>query len=368
METVKIVFDVDSKDIKSTTDELKALNKVTNDEVAAMERLSNAAEDAGDGFVSLRSQVRQAKEEAQKAAEKYGEFSVQANAARQKAGALADQMGDLNRQVNLLNPEAKAKAFSNLAQGVVGAFAVATGALQAFGVKNKEVEALAMKLQGALNITQGIASLGQLKESLEDVKVVLGFTTAAQNTLTAAKETDIGVTKAGELANKQFTASLAPNPVFLAAAAIGALVGAYILLNQETSKAILNEEQLKEARKKTTELKNKEQQTAIDLLVAQEKISKQEGERRKIELKRLEDTKELSKQTKQLADEQTASNQKIIDLEKSAQELRRDAAKERDPELRKALQANASAAEAQLKTEKEKNQKNLSPQNGLIDL
>ena len=145
METVKIVFDVDSKDIKSTTDELKALNKVTNDEVAAMERLSNSASDAGDGFVSLRTRVKEAKEEAVKAAEKYGEFSREALAAKQKAGELADQMGDLNRQVNLLNPEAKAKAFSNLAQGVVGAFSVATGALQAFGVKNKEVEARIIK-------------------------------------------------------------------------------------------------------------------------------------------------------------------------------------------------------------------------------
>lgn len=357
METVKIVFDVDSKDIKSTTDELKALNKVTNDEVAAMERLSNAAEDAGDGFVSLRSQVKQAKEEAQKAAEKYGEFSKEANAARIKAGALADQMGDLNRQVNLLNPEAKAKAFSNLAQGVVGAFAIATGALQAFGVKNKEVEELAMKLQAALNITQGIASIGQLKEAYQDVKVVLGFTTAAQEALVVATEAEAVATTQATVAQKGFTAALATNPIFLAVAAIGALVGAYILLNQETSKAILNEEQLKEVRKKTTELKNKEQQTAIDLLVAQGKITKQEGERRKLELKRLEDTKELTKQTKQLSDEQVASNQKIIDLEKSAQELRRDAAKERDPELRKALQANASAAEAQLKTEKEKNKK-----------
>ena len=357
METVKIVFDVDSKDIKSTTEELKALNKVTNDEVAAMERLSNAAEDAGDGFVSLRTQVRQAKEEAQRAAEKYGEFSKEANAARIKAGQLADQMGDLNRQVNLLNPEAKAKAFSNLAQGVVGAFSIATGALQAFGVKNKEVEALAMKLQAALNITQGIASIGQLKEAYQDVKVVLGFTTAAQEALVVATEAEAVATTQATVAQKGFTAALATNPIFLAVAAIGALVGAYILLNQETSKAILNEEQLKETRKKTTELKNKEQQTEIDLLVAKKEITKQEGERRKLELKRLEDTKDLIKQTKQLSDEQVASNNKIIDLEKSAQELRREAAKERDPELRKALQANASAAEAQLRTEKEKNKK-----------
>jgi hypothetical protein len=317
METVKIVFDIDSKDVKTTTEELKALNKVTNDEVKALDNLSTAATDAGDGFVSLRSQVRQAKEEAQKAADKYGEFSKEANIARQRAGALADQMGDLNRQVNLLNPEAKAKAFSNLAQGVVGAFAVATGALQAFGVKNKEVEELAMKLQGALNITQGIASFGALKESLQDIKVVLGFTTAAQETLTTAKETDVIVTNAGTTANKAFTASLITNPIFLTVAAIGALVGAYILLNNETDKAILNEEELKKVREGNKKLIDDEKNSAIDLLVAQKLITKQEGERRKLELQRAKDVDERIKQDKKLADQQVESQKRVEQANKN---------------------------------------------------
>jgi hypothetical protein len=347
METVKIVFDIDSKDVKTTTEELKALNKVTNEEVKALDNLSTAAEDAGDGFVSLRTQVKQAKEEAQKAAEKYGEFSKEANAARIKAGALADQMGDLNRQVNLLNPEAKAKAFSNLAQGVVGAFAVATGALQAFGVKNKEVEELAMKLQGALNITQGIASFGALKESLADIKVVLGFTTAAQETLTGAKETDIVVTNAGTAANKTFIASLAANPIFLTVAAIGALAAAYMLLNDETKSAILNEQELADLKKKTVELKDKEVQTAIDLRVANNEISKQAGEREKIELKRIEDTKELQKQIDKL----NAQEKKAFDDARKKADLDEGIGKEqlqRAKELSKEIAKSRGALQEQL--------------------
>ena len=354
-EVVKIVFDIDTADVKSSTDELKALKKVTDEEVKSLEKLSQSAEDAGDGFVSLRSQVKQAKEEAQKAAEKYGEFSKEANEARIRAGKLADQMGDLNRQINLLNPEAKAKAFSNLAQGVVGAFSIATGALQAFGIKNKEVEEAAMKLQAALNITQGIASLGALKESLQDVKVVLGFTTTAQEALTVATQAEAVATTEATVATKGFTASLLTNPIFLTVAAIGALAAAYMTLNNEVQSAILNEEELKKAKEKTVELKNKEAQAQIDLLVATNKITKQEGERRKIELKRLEDTKDLEKQTKNLADLQLKSNQKIIDLTKEAEQLRKDALKERDPELRKALLANAASAKAQVETEKKKN-------------
>ena len=253
METVKIVFDVDSKDIKSTTDELKALNKVTNEEVAAMQKLSNSASDAGDGFVSLRTRVKEAKEEAVKAAEKYGEFSTQALDAKKKAGALADQMGDLNRQVNLLNPEAKAKAFSNLAQGVVGAFSVATGALQAFGVKNKEVEQLAMQLQGALNITQGIASLGQLKEAYQDVKVVLGFTTVAQEAMTVANTAEAASATAAATATAGFGTALAATGIGAIVIAIGVLVGGMIALGNATETDEQKQKELEDQLKLTNE-------------------------------------------------------------------------------------------------------------------
>ena len=281
METVKIVFDIDTKDVKTSTDELKALNKVTNEEVASLDKLGSAAQEAGDGFVSLRTQVKQAKEEAQKAADKYGEFSKEANNARQKAGLLADQMGDLNRQVNLLNPEAKAKAFSNLGGAVVGAFSVATGALQAFGVKNKEVEELAMKLQGALNITQGIASFGALKESLADIKIVLGFTTVAQEGLTAAGAANVIVTQtltAAEIeaaaAQKALNASMTANPIFLVIVAIAALAAAMIAMGDDTEEAKKEIDLMTESQKALRAATNQSAEASDNLLVAQGKLTK----------------------------------------------------------------------------------------------
>lgn len=311
METVKIVFDVDSKDIKSTTDELKALNKVTNDEVAAMEKLSASATDAGDGFVSLRTRVKEAKEEAVKAAEKYGEFSSQALAAKQKAGQLADQMGDLNRQVNLLNPEAKAKAFSNLAQGVVGAFSIATGALQAFGVKNKEVEALAQKLQAALNITQGIASLKGLKESLDDVKVVLGFSTAAQEGLTKAKVIDNVVTKEGEIINKSFAASLATNPIFLTIAAIGLLAGAMMALGDDTQDAEKEVKKMTDSQKALRDATNEAATAADNLSVAQGNLSKTAADIKKANRDNAATIQDLNEQIR-LNNAEIEKNNKVI--------------------------------------------------------
>ena len=323
METVKIVFDIDSKDVKTTTEELKALNKVTNEEVAAMDKLSNAATDAGDGFVSLRTQVKQAKEEAQRAAEKYGEFSKEANAARVKAGALADQMGDLNRQVSLLNPEAKAKAFSNLAQGVVGAFSIATGAVQAFGIKNKEVEAVAQKLQAALNITQGIAQIGQLKEAYQDIKVVLGFTTAAQEALTVANTTEAASATAAATATRGFTAALITNPVFLVVAALGALAGAMFLLGEDTDDTsnsfadfTAENKKLQTALDSSKEAANKAALAMIDLKVAKGEMSAADATIAKNNMALAQSTEEVKKSITSNTTTIAAYRKMLIDAKK----------------------------------------------------
>ena len=298
METVKIVFDIDTKDVKTSTDELKALNKVTNEEVASLDKLGSAAKEAGDGFVSLRTQVKQAKEEAQKAADKYGEFSKEANNARQKAGLLADQMGDLNRQVSLLNPEAKAKAFSNLGGAVVGAFSVATGALQAFGVKNKEVEELAMKLQGALNIAQGIASFGAMKEALQDVKIVLGFTTVAQEAMTVATEAEAVASTEAAIATKGFTASLLTNPIFLVIAAIAALAGAMILMGDDTEEAKKEIDLMTESQKALRAATNQSAEASDNLLVAQGKLAKSTADINKANRDNVSSTQDLNEELK----------------------------------------------------------------------
>jgi hypothetical protein len=237
VETVKIVFDVDSKELTDTTKELVSLGKVADDDAAKFKKLNAEASNSEKAFVPLRRRVKEAKEELQRLTDEFGEFSAEANAARQKAGQLADEMSDLNRQVNLLNPEAKAQAFVNFGQGVVGAFQVATGALQAFGAENEEVQKIAQKLQGALNVVQGIASLKALKESYQDIKVVLGVTTAAQNVLTTAN-TAGGVAAAGAAtATRGFTAALLANPFTAIAVAIGAVAGAFFLLRDSTDES-----------------------------------------------------------------------------------------------------------------------------------
>jgi uncharacterized phage infection (PIP) family protein YhgE len=170
-ETVKIVFEVDDKQVTDSVAELAKLGKVSQEDAAKFKQLGDASKAAGasmstaakgakelstatadigknavgikdtatnaqaaaEGFVPLRQRLQEAKIELQQLSDEFGPFSAEANEARQRAGDLADEFQDLNRQVNLLNPQGKVQAFQKLGQGIVGTFSIATGALQAFG-------------------------------------------------------------------------------------------------------------------------------------------------------------------------------------------------------------------------------------------
>lgn len=235
---IKVIVSSDSTELQKTNDELETTGVIAGDVNKKFKDLEATNKSTEKGFVSLKTRLREAKEELQRTEERFGTFSKEANAARQRAGALADEMADLNRQVSLLNPEDKIKAFTNLGQGVVGAFSIATGAVQAFGAENERVEAIARKLQGALNIIQGIQSIIGLKEAYQDLRVVLGLTTTAQQTLAVANEAEAASAQTATVANRGLAASL--GPIILI---VGALAAAYYLLadSQDDAAASLDD-------------------------------------------------------------------------------------------------------------------------------
>lgn len=292
-ENVNIVFTSDTKGIEDTTDELVKTGKATEQVVDKFKKINTETKKVADGFVPLRQRLREAKEELQRAEDQFGAFSAEAQAARKNAGALADELADLNRQVGLLNPEDKIKAFSNLSQGVVASFSVATGALQAFGAENEEVQKIAQKLQGALNIVQGIQSIVQLKEAYQDVKIVLGITTAAQSALTTATTAGAAATTGATTATLGFSAALSATGIGAIVVALGALVGAFIAVENSINDAAEETERFKK-KYEDLEAARKTFETTFDKLL-DERIQKidfeiekakarEEGEKRILQL------------------------------------------------------------------------------------
>lgn len=193
---------------------------------------------SGEGFKSLKVQIREAREEAQLLSQKFGDTSTEAVNAQKRIATLTDELDDFNNRVKALNPEAKFKAFGQVAQGGIGALQGLTGAMQIFGSENEEVNKIIQKFQGFINLTQGIESIAGLSDSFKSLKVILGLTTVSQTALAAATEGEAAAATQAAIANKGFAASLSATGIGAIVVALGLLVGAWIAYNNQQDKAI----------------------------------------------------------------------------------------------------------------------------------
>jgi hypothetical protein len=227
---------------KGITEELKAAG------VSAKtfgDALTKGATTATTATKSLRAQLAEAKQAASEAAAQFGQGSQEFANAAKRAGELKAELGDLNQTLDALDPDAKGKAFNQLGTAAFGAFQIATGALQAFGVENEKVNKLAQQFQGLLNLTQGLSQLGQIGDALKNVSTVLGFTTQAQKAAQAATvattvaiEGEAVAATTAATATKGLTAALVTSPLVIFAAAAAAVAGAIYLVDEANEEAM----------------------------------------------------------------------------------------------------------------------------------
>ncbi len=104
---------------------------------------------------SIKTELRQAKEEAIQLQRKFGEFSPEAQAAAKRLAGLRDEMEDLNKSVQGLNPDKFAR-MSELTSGVVRGFQAASGAAVLFGKTGEDIEKTIAKLQATMAFADGI--------------------------------------------------------------------------------------------------------------------------------------------------------------------------------------------------------------------
>lgn len=251
-ENILIKFTSDTSGLKDSVAELQKIGKLSDEDAKKFQLMEGFAEGVADALKeagidaktlnkevgntvnsgkSLKAQFSDAKNEAVKLSREFGATSVEARNAAKSAALLKDEIDDMNGVLKALNPEAKLNAFVNLGQGVQGAFQVATGALQVFGVENERITKLAQQFQGVLNVTQGINSVLQLKDVYTQLKLVLGITTVAQTALSAATATSAVVTTGATTATtvattatNTFTAALLANPFTAVAVVLAVLV------------------------------------------------------------------------------------------------------------------------------------------------
>jgi hypothetical protein len=121
---------------------------------------------------SLKKKAQEAREEIEKVPTGSARFKeLQAD-----IKATEGRVGELEEGLKALNPEQTADAFLKSAEGIAGAFAVATGAMALFGVESEEVEQALLKVQAATAIAQGVK---MLTEGIQGMTVAFRALSAA---------------------------------------------------------------------------------------------------------------------------------------------------------------------------------------------
>jgi len=116
---------------------------------------------------SLKTQIREATQEAVAIAQKFGEFSDEAIAAAKRVAELKDQMQDFQQRVQALNPD-KFEAMAKLVGGVANGIQAAQGAMALFGGESEELQKTLLKVQGAMALAQGINGVIEARKQFAD--------------------------------------------------------------------------------------------------------------------------------------------------------------------------------------------------------
>lgn len=127
----------------------------------------------GTGAVkSLKTELREARQDAINFSRQFGEFSPQAIAATKRMAELKDEMEDFGHRVNALNPD-KFSQIGTAAQSLAHGFSAAQGAAALFGAESENVQKAMMKVQGAMALSQGLMGLKDSKEALGALAVTI---------------------------------------------------------------------------------------------------------------------------------------------------------------------------------------------------
>lgn len=147
--------------------------KMAESATRASDAITKGMNGAGKGTESLRTQMRQATQDAQRMANAYGETSKEFITAATEAARLRDQFGDINNVINALQPDAPFKAMSGIIQGAAGGLSAVTGLMGLLGDESQATQEMILKVQSALALSQGVDAVMGLKDAFTALNVVI---------------------------------------------------------------------------------------------------------------------------------------------------------------------------------------------------
>ena len=148
---------------KQLLKELREQSNALEDEATKLEESARQAEQTAQAHVSLRTRIRDLKEEmAAMIADGIDEQSAAYKELENELGRLMDIQGDIQAQGTVLaNDEAQFQGMIQGLSGVVGGFTAAQGAVSLFAGENENLQKIMLKVQSLMSITMGLQQVAQ---------------------------------------------------------------------------------------------------------------------------------------------------------------------------------------------------------------
>ena len=230
----------------------------------SVDKLNESINETSNSAKSLRQQFIDARKELMAMSESDPGFAQKAI----EAGKLKDQIGDMNAVIKATagsTTENLGNAFAGVASMGIGAFQGIASAQALFGSESEDLQKVLVKLQAAAGMADAIRSFGQFGDTITQVKASLAAVTTAiftKRTATVADTTatvaQTAATEGAAVAQAGLNATMLANPIFLVIAAIGALVGAYMMFSASSEDA----EKAEKKRQKAIDDRRKAQEKA----------------------------------------------------------------------------------------------------------
>lgn len=235
---------------KQLLKELRDQSNALEAEATKMEQAAAAAQNTAQSHVSLRSRIRELREEMALYREQFGDQTDKYREMSAELGRLQDIQGDIQAQGSILsNDQAQFQGVISGLNGVVGGFTAAQGAVALFAGENENLQKIMLKVQSLMSITMGLQQVSATlnKDSAFRLATVnslrewwnklLAIGRGEQIASTAATVADTTATTASTVATTANTAAqTAANGA--KTASIGASTGAAAAQGVQTASAV----------------------------------------------------------------------------------------------------------------------------------
>ena len=185
---------------KQLLKELREQSSALEDEATKLEEAARQAEQTAQAHVSLRTRIRDLKEEmAAMIADGIDEQSAAYKELEAELGRLMDIQGDIQAQGTVLaNDEAQFQGMIQGLSGVVGGFTAAQGAVSLFAGENENLQKIMLKVQSLMSITMGLQQVAQTlnKDSAFQLVTLNGLKEWWNNLLSVGRGEQIASTAA----------------------------------------------------------------------------------------------------------------------------------------------------------------------------